>query len=162
MTPDILLNELEKFFTERLQDVKCPVKTKDGEPQYRGLKNFKQTVPSKTTQAENAPYLLLQVVKGEDRRENRDGKSGLMSSTCDIRIVAVAYNEDESEGSLQILDLITRIRIELEKTVIIGEKFQLEMPLEYLIYTDETAPYYVAEMMTTWQIPTVEWEISCT
>jgi hypothetical protein len=33
------------------------------------------------------------------------------------------------------------------------------MPLEYIVYPDNAEPYYMGEMMTVWEIPSVEREV---
>lgn len=159
MTPVILLEKLKAFISDKIGDYEFPVKTKEEEPQLRKLKIFKMGVPSKNTTAENAPYVLLQVYDGEDRREAKDKKEGLPDSTCFIRILAVMYTEDEEEGRLQALEVITSIRLELEKAGVIDE-FELLMPLTYTVYTDNTYPYFIGEINTLWRLPPIKREIA--
>ena len=47
----------------------------------------------------------------------------------------------------------------LQKQHIIGGRFCLEYPFEYIIYQDTTPPYYMGEIMTIWSIPSIEREV---
>lgn len=60
-----------------------------------------------------------------------------------------------------LLNLMERLRIYLLQRVVIGGKYQLnlEAGLETLIYPNESAPYYVGEMVSTWDMPSVEREV---
>lgn len=60
-----------------------------------------------------------------------------------------------------LLNLIERLRIHLLQTVVIGQKYQLDLEagLETLIYPEETAPYYAGEMISTWKLPAIEREV---
>lgn len=76
-----------------------------------------------------------------------------------VRIVAATYSEDGSEGATCVLNLLNRIRIALLKDNVIAERYMLKLPLEMIVYPDSTAPYYLGEMMTIWDIPIVESEV---
>ena len=70
-----------------------------------------------------------------------------------------AWAEDESEGAMCVLNLLTRIRVALLKDGVVGGQFVLKSPLEMIVYPDSTAPYYLGEMMTTWAMPIIESEV---
>ena len=59
-----------------------------------------------------------------------------------------------------MLNVLLRIRSELEKAGVVGERFTLQYPLEYIVYPDSTQPYYLGEMITNWSIPTMEREVT--
>ena len=90
----------------------------------------------------------------------------------EVREVQKSYGKDESyiqvlkgistgveQGQLALLNLILRIRERLQKKHIIGGRFCLEYPFEYIIYQDTTPPYYMGEIMTIWSIPSIEREV---
>ena len=57
--------------------------------------------------------------------------------------------------------LMERLRIDLLKDVVIGDQFQLVLTgdgLEMLIYTDDIAPYYAGDFISTWKLPEVRRE----
>ena len=70
-----------------------------------------------------------------------------------------AWAEDESEGAMCVLNLLTRIRVALLKDGVVGGQFVLKSPLEMIVYPDSTAPYYLGEMMTKWTMPIIESEV---
>ena len=60
-----------------------------------------------------------------------------------------------------LLNLMERLRIAILKKVVIGEQFEidLEAGLECLVYPDDTAPYFLGEMVSTWKMPTIKREV---
>ena len=61
---------------------------------------------------------------------------------------------------MQLLNLMERIRIDLMINPILEKQFKLDFDegLEQLIYPDDTAPFYLGEMMTVWKMPPVRRE----
>ena len=112
-------------------------------------------LPDKKAETEKAPYILLQLVNGSDSQETGQPQEG----ECYVRVVACVYSEDASVGAMHLLNLITRLRTALLKQRVIGGQFLLKLPLEYLAYPDDTAPYFMGEMATTWSLPTIEREV---
>ena len=154
-----LLECLEKFVKEKTADIKLQVKVRNRsseEVKERAADVYKMRLPKKEDQTEKIPYILLQLLSGKDDKEEGEPEE----SVCKIRIVVATYSEDGSEGSLDLLNVILRIRSELKKAGVVGERFALELPLEYLIYPDSTQPYYLGEMITNWSIPTMEREVT--
>lgn len=112
-------------------------------------------LPNKEDQTQKIPYILLQVLKGEDQKEER----GPQESTCQIRIIVATYSEDGGTGSFDVLNVLMRLKSELEKVGIIGNRFTLQLPLEWIVYPDTTQPYYLGEMMTNWELPVIKREV---
>lgn len=158
MTPIILLECLEKFVREKTADIKLQarVRNRDAEEiKERAADVYKMQLPRKEDQTQKIPYILLQFLTGKDDKEGREPEE----STCQIRFVVATYSENGSEGSLDVLNVILRIRYELEKVGIIGDRFALQKPLEYIVYPDNTHPYYLGEMVTNWSMPTIKREV---
>lgn len=156
MTPIELLEELKKFIEENTKDIILQVRTKRGqEVKERSAEVHKMKLPTKDDEVERIPYILLQLLTGKDNQTPGDPEE----SECKIRIVVATYSEDASEGSFDVLNLLTRIRISLLKSRIIANKFVLRLPLEYIVYPDDTAPYYLGEMVSDWSIPTIKREV---
>ena len=143
MTPLQLLAALEAFVKQETKDILLPVRVdrKSGENKERAAEVYKMRLPNKTAQTERVPYLLLQYIE------------------CTVRIVAATYSEYECEGAMCVLNLLTRIRVALLKDGVVGGQFVLKSPLEMIVYPDNTAPYYLGEMMTTWTMPIIESEV---
>jgi hypothetical protein len=153
MTPVILLEELKKFITQETKDL--ILKVKDSKKR-RPAEVHLMRLPDMTDRIQRVPYLLLQFIKNTDEQQTGE----LTESVSMVRIVAAAYSENESEGSLDVLNLLTRIRTALLKERVIGKQFILKPPLEMMIYPDDTAPYYIGEIMSSWQMPPIEREVS--
>ena len=155
MTPVILLDNLEEFVKENTKDIKLQVRIRKPEQEQekeRAADVYKMRLPKKEDQTEKIPYILLQFLKGKDG-EVQEG------STCQIRIIVATYAENDSMGSYDVLNVLLRIRSELQKIGIIGGYFVLDKPLEYIVYPDNTQPYFLGEMITNWSIPEIKREV---
>lgn len=158
MTAINLLECLEEFIKEKTADIKLQVKVRNRNPQEvktRAADVYKMRLPRKEDQTEKIPYILLQFLTGKDDKESGEPQE----SDCKIRIVVATYSEDGGEGSYDVLNVILRIRSELQKVGIIGGYFALEKPLEYIVYPDSTQPYFLGEMITNWSIPEIKREV---
>ena len=166
MTPIDLLNVLKGYVEQVVSTLVMPVKMgRDSEPLVDEDGNYKfssypekvpgvylMNLPDVKAQREKAPYIVLQLVNGIDEQD--DGKPE--ESSCNIRIVVCAYSEDLAEGPLQVMNVIDRLRKSLLEDRIIGKRYELQMPLEYLLYPDNPAPFYFGEIMTRWKLPAVQ------
>lgn len=157
MTPIILLDDLQNFIEENTADILLEVKVRTGETteKERAANVYKMGLPEKDDNTQQIPYILLKVLTGEDGKEDLQPKS----SKVRVRMLIAAYSQDGERGPLALLNLILRIRERLQKQHIIGGRFCLEYPFEYIIYQDTTPPYYLGEIMTIWSIPTIEREV---
>ena len=158
MTPLDLLDALEAFVKRETKDILLPVRVgrKSGEQKERAAEVYKMRLPNKTAETQQIPYLLLQYIKSTDTQE--PGQQA--ECECMVRIVAATYSENGSEGATCVLNLLNRIRIALLKDNVIAERYMLKLPLEMIVYPDSSsAPYYLGEMMTIWDIPIVESEV---
>lgn len=149
MTAIELLDALQKFIEEKTKDIVLQEKGKEG--LERAAKVFKMRLPNKDAETKLIPYILLQFLTGKD-----DDAAASSESECKIRIVVVTYSEDGSEGAMDVLNLLTRIRIVLLENGLIDERFLVKKPLEYIVYPDDTDPYYLGEMVVTFEMPTIE------
>lgn len=157
MTPIILLDDLQKFIEENTADILLEVKVRTGPAteKERAAAVYKMGLPEKDDTTQQIPYILLKLLTGVDEKEDQQPKS----SEVKVRIIIATYSQDGQQGPLALLNLILRIRERLQKQHIIGGRFCLEYPFEYIIYQDATPPYYLGEIMTNWSIPTIEREV---
>ena len=158
MTPIVLLECLEEFVKDKTKDIMLQVRVRNQNPdeeKERAAGVYKMRLPNKEDQTQKIPYILLQVLKGEDQKEER----GPQESTCQIRIIVATYSEDGGTGSFDVLNVLMRLKSELEKVGIIGNRFTLQLPLEWIVYPDTTQPYYLGEMMTNWELPVIKREV---
>lgn len=159
MTAINLLECLEEFVKEKTADIKLQVRVRNRDPKEikeRSADVYKMRLPKKEDQTEKIPYILLQFLTGKDDKEGGEPEE----SMCKIRIVVATYSEDGGEGAFDVLNVILRIRSELKKAGVIGDRFVLHNPLEYIVYPDSTEPYFLGEMITNWSIPTIEREVT--
>lgn len=156
MTPIVLLDNLAEFVKEQTANIILQVRTEPGaDKKERAAEVHKMRLPKKEDSTRRIPYILLQILTGKDGKNDR----GEQESTCQIRIVVGTYSEDEDVGSYDVLNVIMRLRTELQRNKILAEQFVLQDPLEYFIYPDDYHPYYFGEMITNWSLPEIKQEV---
>lgn len=157
MTPIALLDELQKFIEEKTQDMLLPVRVDkgSGKSNERAAEVHKMRLPNKDAETKLIPYILLQFIKGTD--DQQPGQNA--ECKCNVRIVAATYSENAEEGATCVLNLLTRVKLELIKAGVVGNQFLLCPPLEMFVYPDSTPPYYLGEMMSVWKLPAMESEV---
>lgn len=157
MTPLILLDRLQEFAAASVKEIILPTAPSPKQTQgKRAPEVWKMRLPDRSSETKKAPYIILQLVNGIDAQEAGEKPE----SRCNVRIVTGVYCENDSEGALHVLNIITRLRMDLLKQRVIGDQFTLQTPLEYLVYPDtDTAPFYFGEMMTVWEMPTIQREV---
>lgn len=160
MTRITLLERLRDFTKEATAELMMPMRMQkgDAEQKYRPADVYLMRLPDGTSATKKAPYVLHQLITGKDQQPS----GNRIESTAHIRSICCVYNDDEQEGGLMLLNLMERLRVALLKQVVIGNQFTLDLDagLEVLIYPDDTAPYFVGEMISVWKLPTVEREVS--
>lgn len=157
MTPIDLLDALKGFVKEETKDLLLPVRVQrtSGERNLRVPNVYKMRLPSKNDETNQIPYVLLQFLKSTVKQE--PGELPLCEAM--VRIIGATYNEDGEEGALGVLNLLTRIQSGLLRDGVIAERYLIRSPVELIVYPDNTPPYYLGEMMTTWEIPVIESEV---
>lgn len=158
MTHITLLEQIKAFTENAIKDIILPVRRQKGdtEQQSRVAEVYLMRLPDSKAATKKAPYIIHQVVTSKDMQpagKQEAGKSVVRSVFC-------VYCENEQEGAMNLLNLMERIRIRLLQQVVIGQQYQLDLEagLEFMIYPEDTAPYYAGEMSTTWHMPSVERE----
>lgn len=154
-----LLEQLKEDTDKAVKDLIMPVRVQSvsEEQQYRAADVYLMRLSDSSAAKKKAPYIIHQVITGKDSQQ----RGSRADSICTVRSIFCVYNDDEQEGGLMLLNLMERLRIYLLQRVVIGGKYQLnlEAGLETLIYPNESAPYYVGEMVSTWDMPSVEREV---
>lgn len=160
MTKVILLERLREFTQAAVGELLLPVRAqKAGEKaQSRPAAVYLMRLPDGTSAVKKAPYILHQALTGKDAQSSGHWPE----ATATVRSVFCVYSENEQEGGLALLGLMERLRVELLKRVVIGRQFELDLQagLETLLYTEDTAPYYLGEMLSVWKLPAIEREVS--
>lgn len=156
MTPTILLETLRDYIEGKTKDLILPLRVKTGATEKeRPPKVYMMNLPSKEDEIQQIPYILIKYLTGKDEQQSGNETQ----SEARVRIIVATYNEDGQEGALALLNVISRIRLALLKDREVGGQFRLIMPVESIVYPENTSPYYLGEMMTMWTLPPIEREV---
>lgn len=155
MTSVMLLEALKLRSEAATAELLLPVKPtkKEQEPEIRVPVVYKTRLPDEKASNKYAPYILHTVLNAAYRQEPGNHPENLVN----VRTLFCVYSEDEQEGGLHLLNLMERIRISLMANPILEKQFKLDYEggIEQLVYPDDTAPFYLGEMMTVWKMPPV-------
>lgn len=161
MTANKLLDELKAASEKAVKDMMLPVAMQedDTEQKYRTADVYKMRLPDSSSAKKKTPYIIHQVVT--TKTVLTPGQRFPVTSTV-VRSIFAVYGLNEQEGALLLLNLMDRVKIELEREVVIGDQFQLDLSagIETMVYQDNTAPYYIGEMSTTWNSRAVRREVT--
>lgn len=154
----IVTDFLERL-TEFVEDVTkeqllpvMPTKT-DPDPAPRAAEVHWNRLPDSKSYKSKAPYILVQVLSFRDYQY--DGQRA--DAECTVRMVFCTYCEDETEGTMYVLNMIQDVRERLLRYRIIGSQYELQLGegMEATIYTEDSAPFYGGELISVWRIPTI-------
>ena len=165
-----LLSALKDFTTETVKGLLLPVKRQkqdEREPPHRAATVFMARLPDMTSFEKKAPFILHQVVTGEDGLKNANRGTGRESrlelqSSAVIRSVFCVYHPDEQEGGLALLNIMEEMRIALLTYPTLNRVFELDLKegISQMVYPETgergTAPYYLGEMVTQWRLPAIK------
>ena len=159
MTSVMLLEALKLRTEEATAELLMPMKPTKGEPEpeLRAAKVYKARLPDEKASNKYAPYVLHTVVNTSYKQEPGEiAPLGLVN----VRTLFCVYSADEQEGGLYLLTLMERLRVDLLIHPVLEKQFKLDAEggIEQLVYPDDTAPFYLGEMMTVWKMPPVRQE----
>lgn len=163
MTTVDLLTALKAFTEDVTADVLLPVRMQQSDeeqPADAPAAVYLMRLPDSKSATKKAPYILHQAVTGASQQVR--GHSTTREAV--IRSIFCVYDRDEQTGALRLCELMERFTIAVLKERVIGDQFLLLMESgknpESLIYPEDTAPYFVGEIVTHWELPPVEREVS--
>lgn len=156
----MLLEALKQRQSEDLKDLLMPTAPKKDKPsELRTVEIFKGKLPDRKSETEKAPYIVNAVLNSNFYRNPGEEPTGL----CTIRSTICVYNEHQEEGILMVLNILERLRISWLKNPIVDGVFELlfdeEHQIQDLVYPDDTAPFFMADLVTVWKLPPVEREV---
>lgn len=161
MTSNKLLDDLKAFTEDAVGDMLLPVALQEGdeEQKYRAAEIYKMRLPDSRAAKKKTPYIIHQIVTSKTVQKPGDQ---FPTERTAVRSVFAVYSRNEQEGALLLLNLMERLRIAIQRQVVIGQQFQLDLDagVETMIYPDDLAPYFVGEMSTTWISRSVRREVS--
>lgn len=162
MTTNDLLFALKDFTEKAVKDLRLPVKMQENDqeqPPDRAPEVHLMRLPDSSAAKKKAPYILHIKVTGDDSQDEGQRTQSLVT----VRTVFCVYDENEESGALSLNEVMERLRIAFLKKRVVDHRFELKLKkgqsLENLVYTEDTAPYYVGEMVSTWELPAVEREV---
>ena len=155
------LDALKAFTIEQTKDMILPTQRQKGEtePEYRAANVYRQALPNGKTATKYAPYILHKKVTGDDII----GRSKRNRSLVVVRSIFCVFNEDAEEGSLMLLNLMERMRIAFLKYPLLTDRYRLDTgdedgKIQSVVYQEDIQPYYAGEIVTVWEIPSVQEE----
>ena len=155
----VLLEQLKAFTTEATAELIMPTNTQKGDTEqgYRAAEVHLMRLPDSASARKKVPYIIHQLATGKDLQQ--PGMAA--SSSALVRSIFCVYSPNEEEGGLMLVNLMERLRIALMRTIVIGQQFALDLSsgMDTFIYPDDTAPYYMGEMATTWALPAIKREV---
>ncbi len=159
MTVRELLHSLKLLCEDAVKDMTLPTAIQKGDTkiQKRPLEIYEMRLTDSKSYKKLAPYEIIQVVNTNHLQKPGD----VPRYFATIRFVFCTVSDDEQEGSLMLLDLMETVQMRLLKEVRVGNLFLLNVnePLEMLVYTEDSAPFYGGEMVGTFVLPETEREV---
>lgn len=162
MTSNDLLFAMKEFTEKVISEVLLPVKMQQSDseqPSDRVATVYVMRLPDSKSSTKKAPYILHQKVN--DDVSQPPGKR--TSREVTVRSVFCVYDPDEQRGGLSLNELMERFLIGILKERVLAEQYALVMDSgknpQSVVYPDDTAPYYIGEMVTVWSLPPVEREV---
>lgn len=161
MTRNEFLDQLKEFMECIFADTKLPtsIQTVSDDGSFRPPAIYSMRLPDSKSATKKAPYIINRIVTSQSV-----GKPGEpRERTCVVDSIFCVYSNDEMEGSRWLLHLFDRIEFELINAGGVGDGNMYELireePIDILIYPNDTAPYFMGEMLTTWRMPPIEQEM---
>ncbi len=155
------LEALKEFSLAQTENMIFPTQPQKGEtePQYRAANVYRQSLPNGHTATKYAPYILHKIVTGDDTI----GSGKRNKSIITVRSIFCVYNEDAEEGSLMLLNLMETMRIAFLKYPLLDNRYRLytgdeDGHVQRVVYQEDIQPYYAGELVTVWEIPSVQEE----
>ena len=160
MTRTGLLETLQQETQKAVKDLLLPVRRQredTEDPPPHAAQVFKTRLPDMKASDRKAPYIIHSLITGIDSQ--MEGEQITCKAT--VRSTFCVYHEDEQEGGLALLNLTERLRIHILKRIVLGiYALDLRQGIELLVYPDDTAPYYMADMITQWNLPPITREVN--
>jgi len=158
MTKVELLENLCAALKTETKDLLMPVALQKGDTEqiYRCPDIHKMRLPNSMEPYKKVPYILVRVISGKD--EQSEGSRPVSKAV--VRMTFAVYEKDEAAGEMLLLNLMERVRIGLEKRIVIGGIFELDLTegVQTDIYDGMKAPYYAGEMISVWKMPAIQRE----
>ncbi len=162
MNAIILLHALKAVSIEAFADKRYPVARTERDkcqPEPRTPAIHLMSLPDMLSWQTKAPYIVHQIVTGEDRVSNRGSFDAVIARTT-VRTIFCTYDKSSEEAGLLLAEMMETFRHAIWEPASVGGQFLLDRkidPPQYATYPHSdgrtTAPYYMGEYVTTWVMP---------
>ncbi len=160
MTAVALVEALNNLCKEAVEGMLLPVSLQSGDKEQitREPEGYRMRLPQSSSAKKLAPYYIVKLAKSNQFHIPGEPKP---KHTADVRIIGCVYCDDESLGSMMLLNLLERIKIHIMKQTKVGRTFVLDPnePFEMIPYDEDTAPYFAGELIGTFQLPPIQQEV---
>lgn len=169
MTNTDLVESVAAWLREQTSEMRfyCQRQTKEEAPDgWKGIDVHAFSLARSAEARKKAPYIIVQPVHGTD--EHAPGQE--IQARTVLRFVLAVYNpgDDEQEGARVLMELIDRIRIALDRRVVVSDHktkkplfwVDLTDPPSWDFYHEQTQPFSVGWIESTWAIPAVKREVA--
>lgn len=170
-----LVEELAKYCEDDLKDIWLPTKPLDedgydeddfsfdektGTPDerkapYRPIRAYTHAIPPGADPDSRIPYVLVQLLGGEDKEDRRAGRT---ESIAEVRMILALYDEDTKEGRRAVINIISKLRNDLQSKGVLG-CYEITEPFRFQVLSDDTGLYHIGEIATVWKIPGIQRDI---
>lgn len=167
MSKVILLERLKEFTERAVCELLLPMQMEEEDelpPPPRAAAVYVPRLPELRSFTRKAPFITHEIVTGKDNFGQYPNGGRFYQSSAVVRSCFCVYHDNEQEGGLALLNLMEALRIPLlERCALGGGQYRLDVDagVETLVYPpnpNQTAssPFYLGEMITTWQLPPVK------
>lgn len=156
----MLLDALKAYLENIVKVFELPtaVQKNDVVQIFRAPEVHKMRLPNSSAIQKYVPYIIVQAVSGK-----YDQPTGMRSnSLINVRLICCTYSVDEEEGSIMLMNIIDAIILRLLKDGVIAKKYKIatDAGIEYVVYPEDTAPYYAGEIVFSVMLSPIEREVN--
>lgn len=163
MTRVALIEALKETCEEAVKGMDLPLSLQKGdkEVQTRVPTVYRMRLPNSKSTNKLAPYIIVQLIDSKQVHIPNEPKPKF---TATVRLICCVQCEDESIGGIMLLNLLDRLQIHILKQTKIGRCFVRDVnePFETIVYPDDTAPYFLGELIGTFHLPPIQQEVDFT
>lgn len=155
----IFLDELKAFLENVVSVFELPtvVQKNDTKKVFRPPEVHKMRLPDSTDYKKYAPYIIAQAVTGKYNQPTGNRSNSIVN----VRLICCSYSDNEEEGAVLLLNVISEIIQQLLKQGVIARKYKIDTDsgIEYIIYPEDTAPYFAGEIDFSVMLTPIEREV---
>lgn len=153
-----LVNELQKLITPLVDDFLMESSEINNKPRTTPSVAKYYLSPKQSNPEANAkpdyPLIIIRPVS------NSESDSDPPIANCQVDILVFTTSRDVDERVEWCINLITRISQHLKAHRIVGERYRLDLPLEWELFDDSQKPNFAAALSTKWEYQAAGEEIN--